>query len=147
MNQLLRKGTWVFGYLFFFLTPLLVGAQGTTTQAPLKSDLYTSIFTYIFAFANTAGYENTNIAVVFTVGIYFALALSGLIFVALFVYAGYMWFIAAGNDDQISKAKDILRTSVIGIIIIMTGYVVTVTVLKQAEKAITGNVDSPYQEF
>lgn len=54
-----------------------------------------------------------------------ALSLLGIILVTLVVYAGFLWMTAAGNDDQITKAKKILSSSIIGLIIILSAYAIT----------------------
>ena len=53
------------------------------------------------------------------------LSLLGIIFVVLMVYAGFLWMTARGEKDQVTKAKDIIRNSIIGLIIIMTAYAIT----------------------
>lgn len=49
----------------------------------------------------------------------------GTIFFALTVYAGVLWMTAAGDPKKVEKAKDILTTSVIGIVIVVSAYVIT----------------------
>ena len=51
-----------------------------------------------------------------------ALSLLGVILLVLIVYSGFLWMTAAGNDEQISKAKKILASSVIGLVIILSAY-------------------------
>ena len=53
------------------------------------------------------------------------LGLLGIIFLALTVYAGVLWMTAAGNEEQVTKALGILKTSVIGLIIIIAAYSIT----------------------
>ena len=53
----------------------------------------------------------------------------GTIFLALTVYAGVLWLTAAGNEENIEKANKILKTSVIGLIIILSAYTITFFVL------------------
>jgi len=55
----------------------------------------------------------------------FALQLLGTIFVALTVYAGFLWMTAGGNEDNIGKSKKILTASVIGLFIILSAYSIT----------------------
>ncbi|MEK7067957.1 MAG: hypothetical protein AAB956_03090 [Patescibacteria group bacterium] len=52
------------------------------------------------------------------------LGLLGIIFLVLVLYAGFLWMTAAGNEDQVGKAKNILTTSIIGIIIIVAAYAI-----------------------
>jgi uncharacterized membrane protein len=62
----------------------------------------------------------------------------GLLFFVLMVYAGVLWMTARGDSKQVDKAKDILTTSVIGAVIVVSSYVLTTAVFN----AITsGNVN------
>lgn len=53
------------------------------------------------------------------------LALVGVIFLILTIYAGYLWMTAAGNDSQVGKAKDTLRNVIIGLVVVMAAYAIT----------------------
>lgn len=53
------------------------------------------------------------------------LGLLGIIFLVLMVYAGFLWMTARGDDDQVSKSKDIIKQAVIGLIIIFLAYALT----------------------
>lgn len=57
-----------------------------------------------------------------------ALTLIGTIFFVLMVYAGYLWLTSRGNEQQVEKAKTIITTSVIGLMIVVSAYAVTVFV-------------------
>jgi hypothetical protein len=46
----------------------------------------------------------------------------GVLFVVLFIYAGFLWMTAQGNEEQVTKAKKIISGSVIGMIIIFASY-------------------------
>lgn len=59
-----------------------------------------------------------------------ALSLLGVFFVVLIIYAGFLWMSAGGNDDQISKAKSYIFNAVIGLIIILSAYSITIYVFK-----------------
>jgi len=54
----------------------------------------------------------------------------GTIFLALTVYAGVLWMTAAGNEEKVTKAMGILKTSVIGLIIIVAAYSITYFVVE-----------------
>ena|SRR3989338_4426662 len=58
-----------------------------------------------------------------------AMSLIGVIFVAQTVYAGYLWMTAAGEEEQITKAKHIIRRSIIGLAIVLTAWAITAFVL------------------
>jgi len=53
------------------------------------------------------------------------LAILGVIFLILIIYAGYLWMTAQGNDEQVKKAKDLIRNAIIGVIIIVAAYAIT----------------------
>jgi len=53
------------------------------------------------------------------------LAFVGVIFLILIIYGGILWMTAGGNEEKIKKAKSILTTALIGLVIILTGYTIT----------------------
>lgn len=66
-----------------------------------------------------------------------SLSLLGTIAVALMVYAGFLWMTAAGNDDQITKARGIIYAAVIGLVIILSAYAITNFIIGNIYKATT----------
>jgi type IV secretory pathway VirB2 component (pilin) len=54
----------------------------------------------------------------------------------LVVYAGGLWMTAAGNDDQVGKAKKLLRGAIFGIVIVFTAFFLVNFVLDQLGKAL-----------
>lgn len=46
----------------------------------------------------------------------------GAIAVILILYAGFLWMTAGGNDEQIKKAKNTIRATVIGMLIVAFAY-------------------------
>jgi len=55
----------------------------------------------------------------------FVLAFVGVIFFALIVYGGFLWMTAAGNPEQVKKAKGLIVNSIIGLVIILAAYSIT----------------------
>ncbi len=55
---------------------------------------------------------------------------------ALMIYGGYVWFGAQGNEEQVKKAKDIIRDAFIGLIILTSAYALTRFVIDQVQKRI-----------
>lgn len=51
-----------------------------------------------------------------------ALGLIGTILLLIMLYAGYLWFSARGNDEQVETAKKTIRNAVIGLFLIMMTY-------------------------
>jgi amino acid transporter len=63
------------------------------------------------------------------------LSLIGVIFMVYIVYAGYLWMTAQGKEEQIEKAKTILRGSIIGLIIVLGAYLITAFVVSNVMTA------------
>lgn len=66
-----------------------------------------------------------------------ALGLIGTIFLVLIVYAGFLWMTAGGGEDNIKKAKNIIQSSVIGLVLVLSAYSITYFVMKYAFHATT----------
>jgi len=63
----------------------------------------------------------TTISSIITV----ALSVVGTIFLILTVYAGILWMTASGKEEQVEKAGDIIKASIIGLFIVMSAYAIT----------------------
>lgn len=59
--------------------------------------------------------------------IVYVLGFVGLFFVISIIYAGFKWTTSGGNEENIKKAKDRLKNSIIGVAIILASYVITFT--------------------
>jgi len=53
------------------------------------------------------------------------LSLVGVLFLILMLYAGIMWMVSRGNEQEVTKAKDLLTNAIIGIIIVFAAYALT----------------------
>lgn len=53
------------------------------------------------------------------------LSFVGVVFLVLTIYAGIMWMTAAGNSQQVDKAKGMLINSIIGLVVIFAAYAIT----------------------
>lgn len=53
------------------------------------------------------------------------LSFVGVLFLILMIYAGILWMTAQGNEQQVTKAKDMLINGVIGLIIVFAAYSIT----------------------
>lgn len=58
------------------------------------------------------------------------LSLVGIIFLILLIYGGVFWMIARGNESQVEKAKNIITNSLVGLIIILLAYAISIFVIK-----------------
>lgn len=67
-----------------------------------------------------------------------ALGMVGVIFMILIIYAGFLWMTARGNEQQVEKAETIIRSSVIGLIIVLGAYSITSFVVPALIERTTG---------
>jgi hypothetical protein len=55
----------------------------------------------------------------------YVLSFVGILFLVLMIYAGFLWMLAGGNDQQVQKAKSLIGAAVIGLIIVLAAYAFT----------------------
>lgn len=66
------------------------------------------------------------------------LGLLGIIAVVLILYGGFLWMTAAGNEEQVDKARKVLTQAVIGLAIILSSYAIAQFVLNRLMEATLG---------
>ena len=54
----------------------------------------------------------------------------GTIFLILVIYGGFTWALSGGNQENVTKAKDIIKNGVIGAAIIVAAYSITVFIYR-----------------
>jgi hypothetical protein len=54
-----------------------------------------------------------------------ALSVLGVIFLGLSIYGGFIWMNARGESSQIEKAQNIIKNSIIGLVIVLAAYAIT----------------------
>lgn len=60
----------------------------------------------------------------------FTLGLLGIVSAIMVIYGGYRWLTAGGNEQQIEHAQSILRSAVIGLVIIILAWSIVSFVLR-----------------
>lgn len=55
----------------------------------------------------------------------------GLIFMLLIIYGGITWMLARGNEEEVTKAKNIIKGAVIGLVIVLASLGITQLVFTQ----------------
>jgi lysylphosphatidylglycerol synthetase-like protein (DUF2156 family) len=84
--------------------------------------------------AAKAGYQSADSgnSVEKTVGIVIQtfLAILGVIFLVLMIYAGYAWMTAHGDEQKVTKAKETITAAIIGLVIIIGAYAISFYVIK-----------------
>jgi len=64
------------------------------------------------------------------------LGLLGALFIILIIYAGFLWMTDLGDGKQAQKAKDLIKNSIIGLIIVFASYGLTYFILNNLIKAV-----------
>lgn len=111
MNNKKRSYSLVLSLALFFVAALPVSTQaytlgfdpdsilGTTTELGTADPAY-----IVFTVVNTG------------------LIFLGMITLVIVIVAGFMWIFAAGVEEKITKAKDLLKGAVIGLVIVLMSY-------------------------
>ena len=62
----------------------------------------------------------------------------GLLFVVLIIWSGYQWMTAGGNSEAITAAKKRMLNAVIGLIIVLSAYIIADFVISRSAEVTTG---------
>lgn len=63
------------------------------------------------------------------------LSLIGTVFLVLLIAAGYRWMTAGGNEEDVTKAKDIIFQAIVGLIIVVAALLITNFILAAIAKS------------
>ena len=94
--------------------PMAALAQGNVTAEEILP----------LAVGTTIGTGTADIRLTIANIIRTAMSLLGIIAVLIILYGGFKWMTAAGNEDNVTKAKQIITAGIIGLIIILTAYAI-----------------------
>ena len=86
----------------------------------------------ITIFGSEAGFEGTPREPEIIVGeiLQGGMLLIGVLFGIFIIYGGFLWMIARGNEETVKKSIEILKTSIIGFIIVASAYAISDFVIK-----------------
>jgi len=65
------------------------------------------------------------------------LSVLGVLFVVLMIYGGVLWMTSFGNEQKVSRAKNLIIDSTIGLAIILLAYALSSFIVKELMKATT----------
>ncbi len=81
-----------------------------------------------------AGYQTSGVTgpepLISTI-IQVALSFLGVIFLVLMIYGGYLWMTARGNEEQVTKAKNLITAAIIGLVIVISAYAISWLVISK----------------
>ena len=101
-----------------------------TTYDPAKTPGPVTVFKRVGCIAgfltpaSDLTYDRTQLAFIIGDFINIALSFTGVIFVVLVIYGGWLWGTAEGNEEQVTKAKGLIRNAVLGIIVTFGAFAV-----------------------
>lgn len=113
---------------------LLTAAMMALPFAPLAlNSAHAALGTQLDEVNEGAGLGGDSTSLTTTIGSLISVLLGflGVIFLILIIYAGLLWMTAAGNEDNVKKAKSILLNSVIGLVILLSAYAISSFVIDQ----------------
>jgi hypothetical protein len=124
-------------------TDAVAPAAAPTAAADTKGPIghLTNIGTNM-GFADGQGNASQSLATTMGTIIKTIISISGSIMMAYIIFAGWLWMTAHGEEEKISKAKSIIRGSVVGLIIIFSAYIITATVVDRFSRS-TGYTTTP----
>lgn len=117
------------------VSPLTLWAQtGTITPTPNPSSDGSDPFGFGQKLDNIAGpySPQTTVPLEQRIGEIIGIFLSflGVIFLILMLHAGFNWMTAAGDEEKISRSRDTIRAAIIGLIIIVAAYALSIFVIQ-----------------
>ncbi len=119
-----------------FLASLLVGltlvAGGFSLFSP---SVHAQVDTGLGAVGQTVKLSSADPRVIATNIINIALGLVGIILVSLLVYAGFVWMTAGGDEEKVSRAKRIITSAIIGLIIVLSSWAIARFVIERLLQA------------
>jgi hypothetical protein len=121
----MSKGKKHFLFLFLFIIfvfPLFnVSAYSFIDDSGVKETGIETGATHIDSMGN---YNNSLTGLIGRI-INIALGLLGIVFLGLSIYGGFIWMMARGDSTQIEKAQNIIKNSIIGLVIVLAAYAIT----------------------
>lgn len=121
MKTLLRLSGLLLMLLFLF----------NGTEHALAQDILTGLD--VAAGEGGAGFseENADSTVLIARLVNAVITISGVIFLILLVYGGMLYLLAGGSEDNVKKAKRLLVSSIVGLIIIVSSYAISFYVFER----------------
>lgn len=133
------------GSVLYIATLILLPASFALAEEPVGRDGFG--FNSVANVATNAGYSPSNDLTLdqrISSLVATFLSLLGVIFMVLMIYGGYNWMTAAGDEAKIDKAKDTIRAAIIGLIIVIAAYGISVFVISRIWGA--GSVTPPVNQ-
>lgn len=114
---------------FIFLVGNFCLASFLKDDTKLKVGAYTNVASFVGGYETSTG----NIYSLLQTVISAFLGIIGVLLLIYMLYAGYHWMTAQGEEEKVEKAKDTLKRAIIGAIIIIAAYAISIFVMGRLE--------------
>ena len=118
-----------------------MGNSVLATAAPASHAPATQIaaedITSIFNQAKPKNVNADSVPLIIGEVIKVVLSILGIVLLIILVYAGIVWMTAEGEKAKVEKARGMITTAIIGLIIVLSAYAITFFVVENV-KRITG---------
>ena len=88
-------------------------------------------------FAQDSGLGTVDLKILIARIVRIILGFLGIIAVIINIYAGYLWMTSQGEEEKIEKAKKILLNGIIGLVIVLSSYLIVSYVISRFTEATT----------
>lgn len=127
--------------IFFILFSLLIFFSFVLPASAV--DIYTQLGAFSGEDgANLGAPNDPRLIAAYTIQI--ILGVLGVIFLAYMVYAGYLILLSGGNEEKITQGKKVIWQAVLGSVIILLAFSITIFVTRSLKEA-TSIINDPYQ--
>ena len=128
MKRLSFSVTWLLAsvcLLIICLTPLAFGVPNVLAEDSLG-----------VGYMNDTGLSAQDPRITVARIIQIALGFLGTIAVVLVIYAGFLWMTSEGNTDKLKRAKEILKSAAIGLMIILSAFAIVTFIIDKLNDAL-----------
>lgn len=71
---------------------------------------------------DTVGTDEKTVSVIAGRVVSVVLSLVGVVFISFLLYGGFLWMTDQGSEEQVGKAKNIIRNAIIGLVITVSAF-------------------------
>jgi hypothetical protein len=114
-------------FLGFIGQFVIISSALATTTKGIKTDGLNAQDKALMGPSGLGG--NSNLATIISVLIQVVLGFLGIVFLVLTISAGFKWMSSQGNEKTVGEAKESIKNSVIGLLIVIAAYAITYSVL------------------
>ena len=113
----IKHAVFLFIFIAFLVIPFFVFAEG---EIPTAGDRLGTVANDTYPNSSAKSIDDTVIKAINAI-----LGLTGIIFFVYMIYGGFLWMTANGKEENVEKAKHIIRNTIIGLIIVLSAYAIS----------------------